>query len=323
MPFYQNPFFQEFKGNLVLGDRQCNITYTCPLHAQRSCTEIISVALNNVYNLAAGQNDADGNPLKNLTINFAIDPTLTQFATIVVDISSKALTPENPPVPCPTVATALHMVNGLNANTQFASYFTAILRTKGKSSGTGDAYIMITSKLPAERIKFYVSNIGAETILKFNARAGVAELPSYFSRHTVAERFDFSDSVALLIELDPASGVDADVIDNAVDVRGQSKGFDHNVVQEDWELLNGRSGLFMFQKICLDAGGNIAQIIEYQAGAKVGDLARKICYYRASTTLGANPIQITEIPYVLTADDLIDPICTQCSSSSSSSSSSR
>jgi len=301
MPFYQNPFFQEFKGTLVLGDRQANITYTCPGHSQRGHTEVISVFLNDVYDLTV--NDSDGNPCDTLTIWFALDPDLRQFAEITVDISTTAV--------APATTRAGEMVAAMNADGQFSAYFTAVLlHTKGQKP---DSYIKIISKLPVERIKFFVVNTGAETITRFNARAGVAELPLYFSRHTVDSRFAFTDCACLLVELDPAgANVDAAVIDNAVDARGKSKGFDSSVVQADWELLGGKSGLFMFQKMCLDGSGNISQIIEYQAGAKVGDLARKICYYRGGGGLDANPTQITEEPYVLTISDLIEPNCTDC-----------
>jgi len=159
----------------------------------------------------------------------------------------------------------------------------------------------------------------AEEALQFNARAGVAEAPSYFDRHkvvhflTAAEQISFTDNMNQLIPLDPvANTVDADVIDNAVDVKDVSLGLDSSTVQDDWELLEGRSGLFTFQNICLDTNGDIAQIIEYHAGAVVGDTARKICYFRNAAGAGSNPVQITEEPHVLATGDLIEPDCSEC-----------
>lgn len=313
MSFYQNPFFQEYKGNLVLGDRQCNKTFTCPLHSQRGHAEVISVFANSVYDLTVS--DPDTTLLKYLTINFATDPNLRYFSSFTVDTSAAAA--------AATQANVIDIVNGLNANTTFASYFTANLLRTNKSNNLpptnlnaqanalfgSDTYIKIISKLPPDRLKFYISNTGAETILRFNARAGVAELPTYFDRHTVANltNSDFPDCIGLLIALDPSLNVDAAVIDKAVDAKGVSKGFDHNTVQADYELLRGDSGLFMFQKITHDSAGNIAQIIEYPAGAKVGDFARKINYWRNGGALGSNPYQITEEPYTLQTADMLTP----------------
>lgn len=82
-------------------------------------------------------------------------------------------------------------------------------------------------------------------------------------------------------------------------------GFNIANVQTDWQLLRGRSGIFNFQNITVDGSNRITQIIEYPAGAQVGDFARKIQY----TYSGGNtqPSQITEIPYTLTAGDLVTP----------------
>jgi len=303
MPFFQNPFFQDFRGNLVLGDRQLSPSFVCPLHAQRGNTEVISVELTTPVDVTGA--DGDGNNIKDLVINYAIDPNLRDFTAITVDLAAEAIVP--------AAATLLELVAGFNESDAFSAFFEATQQiTTTGANPTGR--ILIRSKLSAERIKFYVSNTGAETVLQFNARAGVAELPTYFARHTVANRYTYNDSVALLIQLDPsnaggASAVDDDVIDNAVNGKGDSLGYDSSTVQEDYELLSGRSGIFMFQNICLDGDGNIAQIIEYHAGAVAGDLARKICYLRDGNT---NPIQITEEPYTLTADDLVTPDCTDC-----------
>ena len=304
MPFFQNPFFQDFRGYLVLGDRQLSPVFTCPLHAQRGHGEIVSIDLTATpYDLTGA--DGDGNDTDELVINYAIDPALRDFTSITVNIAAEALVP--------AAATLVEIVTSLNEDDNFAAFFEASQQfTATGANPTGR--VIIKAKLPAERIKFYVANTGAETILRFNARAGVKELPSYFARHTVANRYTYTDGTALLIELDPSNGggasaVDDDVIDNAVDLNGVSLGYDSSTVQEDYELLDGQSGLFTFQNICLDGNGDIAQIIEYHAGAGVGDLARKICYLRDGDT---NPIQITEEPYVLTADDLVEPDCTDC-----------
>jgi hypothetical protein len=108
--------------------------------------------------------------------------------------------------------------------------------------------------------KTYISNTSAESKLRFNKKAGVAELPSYFSRHTIANIGEYDGSAGMLIELsNPVSGVDVAIVDDA--------GLDSSTVQSDYELLAGRSGLFNFQKITVDGSDRITQIIEYPAGS--------------------------------------------------------
>ena len=150
------------------------------------------------------------------------------------------------------------------------------------------------------------SNGRAESVLLFNKLAGVSEMPTFFERHSIANRFNYADSQNALIVLDDSgSNVDADVIDNAVDNKGVSLGFDHSSARADWQLIKGKSGIFNFQKITVDGSNRITQIIEYSAGSVEGDLARKINYtYSGANT---NPSQITEIPYTLSSGDLVTP----------------
>ena len=157
-------------------------------------------------------------------------------------------------------------------------------------------------------MRFYVVNGGAEEVLKFNGRAGVAELPTWFDRHTIANRIAFTDSMGVLIKLDPSgSNVDAAVIDNAVDKHGNDLGYSSGTVQADWQLLRGSSDNFMFTKNTLDGNTppRITQTIVYPAGAKVGDMAKKTTYAYTATNL--NPDKITQVPYVLTSGDLVTP----------------
>ncbi len=77
-------------------------------------------------------------------------------------------------------------------------------------------------------------------------------------------------------------------------------------IHADWQLFSGRSGIFNFQNITLDTQRRIIQIIEYPAGAVAGYLARKIQYVYSQTG-DTNPVQITEIPWTLTQNDLVVP----------------
>lgn len=284
--FFQNPFASEFIGNWLLGDRQYVLEFRCPRNAGRG-DEIVYVWGLSPYNLAGV--DSDGNSKDVLTVVFALnDPkNWIELPITIVAASLAAVTPEE-------------IVSSLTASPLFNDFFTVSL------DRNPNVKLIIRQKLPVTKLHFYIKSGRAETVLQFNQRVGVAELPNFMERHTIANRFVFVDSLNQLIKLDPAAfNVDADIINNAVDERGNSKGFSVVGIQADWQLLRGRSGLFTFQKITIDGSDRITQIIEYHAGAGVGDTARKIKYVYSGTN--TKPDQITEIPYVLTALDLVTP----------------
>jgi hypothetical protein len=230
-------------------------------------------------------------------VNISVDLTSNTYANLSPSPSASAMRPDQ-------------IVAIINADPTFSSFFTASLQ---KSQSGLNTRIVIRQKQDALRMKFFVLNGQAEEVLGFNARAGIAQLPAYFAKCKVwgGDMTDRTDGTNALVLLDPSNSegslnVDNDIIDNAVDIKGNPLNFDSNTTKADWELLEGRaSGLFTFQKLTVDANDRITQIIEYPAGAIAGDFGRKISYsYTSSNT---NPSQVTEIPYVLTDGDLVTP----------------
>lgn len=284
MSFFQNPFTQDFIAPWLLSDRQYNPDFKCPRNAGRGDEMVVSFG-EAPFNLSG--NDGDGDSKAVLTISFALNDT-KNWADLAVTITGASL----------SAITLQEVVTSLQANTVFGDYFTARVRTDNK--------VEIKQNKPVTSMRFFIKNGRAETVLKFNKLAGVSEMPTFFERHTIDNRFTYADSQNALILLDDSgSTVDADVIDNAVDNKGVSLGFDHSTVQADWQLIKGKSGIFNFQKITVDGSNRITQIIEYSAGSVAGDLARKVNYtYSGANT---NPSQITEIPYTLASGDLVTP----------------
>lgn len=284
MSFFQNPFTQDFIAPWLLSDRQYNPDFKCPRNAGRGDEMVVSFG-EAPFNLSG--NDGDGNSKAVLTISFALNDT-KNWADLAVTITGASL----------SAITLQEVVTSLQANAVFGDYFTARVRTDNK--------VEIKQNKPVTSMRFFIKNGRAETVLKFNKLAGVSEMPTFFERHTIDNRFTYADSQNALILLDDSgSNVDADVIDNAVDNKGVSLGFDHSTVQADWQLIKGKSGIFNFQKITVDGSNRITQIIEYSAGSVAGDLARKVNYtYSGANT---NPSQITEIPYTLASGDLVTP----------------
>ena len=299
MSFFQNPFLSEFRGNWVLGDRHHMPTFVVPGNKGRG-DEVVSVWNQNPpYDLSG--NDADGNTKDTLVIRYALRGE-HNWATLSIDVTTTAA--------ADTSVSPQDIATDLNANTTFASFFQAIAVPDrfGNTSGPVMYRLSIKQKKPITDFRFYIVNGRAEEVLRFNARAGVAELPTYFDRHTVDNAIarNFSDGQGAIIELDPAvNNVDAAIIDSAVDAYGRSLNFNSGTVRADWQLLEGRSGLFMFQKISVDGSDRITQIIEYHAGAIAGDLGIKTIYNYTSTN--TKPDEILEIPYTLTSGDLITP----------------
>ena len=281
MTFFQNLFTQDFEGNWLLGDRHHIPKFVCPRNAGRG-DELVMVWKEGPYDLT-GQ-DADGAIDKDLlSITFAMnDPKA--WATIQIDIGAGAASS--------SAVTPAEIVGNLNGNSVFADRFNAYLA----KFDSGSQRVAIKQLKPVTQMKFYIENSGAEEALGFNDRAGVAELPTYFARHSIANRYTFDDSQNHLVALDPSNLVDAAIIDEAVNYAGISLEYDSSSVKEDWQLLEGRSGLFDFTSD--DGSSSPNTKIIYPAGAKAGDLAKKIVSDSTSTFV---------IPYTLTDGDLITP----------------
>jgi hypothetical protein len=284
MSFFQNPFSQDFIGTWLLADRHFIQDFKCPRNAGRGDEMVVSFG-QAPFNLSG--NDSDGHAKNVLNLTFALNDT-KNWATLPITITGGSL----------SAITVYEVISSLQNNTTFAGYFTATLRTDGN--------IQISQKKPVTSMKFYVNNGQAETVLLFNKMAGVAELPTYFARHSIDNRFNYPDGQNALVLLNVGLNVDSAVIDNAVDNKGNSLGYSHSTVHYDWQLLGGKSGLFTFTSYIYDAQGRTSQTYEYSAGAGVGDLAIKTVYTYA-TVDATSPSQMTQVPYTLTSNDLIVP----------------
>lgn len=345
MSFFQNLFDQEFQGYWYFTDRKYSLDFKIGPNKNRS--DLMLAWNEGPYNLASPNNI--------LTINFAFDKSFKAYAALAIDVSGAT----------PSATEAAEVADELNADTTFKEFFEASIEN-AKHGGTrlgGPWRVVIKSKRPKADFRAYISNTGAETKLKFNKYGGVADLPSYFDRHTIANRFAFDDSQGNLIRLSHAitaisvanptqitsvnhglttgdtiyivnsnstptvdgqrtvTVVNADNFTVPVNVttagtRGEwlsatekgvvdDAGLDYSAMLEDWEHLKGRSGYFMFRKETIDGSDRVTELIEYQAGAKVGDLARKIIF----TYTGANKNfdKKFEMPHILASGDLVTP----------------
>jgi hypothetical protein len=271
--FFQNPMGQEFKDSWPI-DQQT--TWYMPANR------------NNIAQMISGNTEPYDFSVNNtFTISFAYDPALTGYNTININVAGAT--------PGATMATEVAAL--LNANPLFSDNFAASVSNYAKGGATPPYKVMIAPTKQRIAFRCYITNAGAEQALRFNYMASVKEMPSYFVRDTIANRFTYVDSKALLVQLDPSNPVDQAVITAA--------GLNYSVVLTDWQLLNGRSNTHTFDKMTYDGSGRIISIIEYYAGAGVGDMARKTQYtYTGAST---SPDQVTIIPYTLTSGDLVTP----------------
>jgi hypothetical protein len=273
MAFFQNLFDQEYQGYLLLADRKLSPTFKVPSNKNLQSNQV-----------AWNPGPDDFSSSSSLEFNFAWDPEFKNWSSVSIDVGG--VDPSN--------TSAQEVVSKLNSEPIFSSLFIAkVVKVEGSDS-------VGVTKNPAKKqtVKMYFGNYGAQTQLGFNKRAGVAELPEYFARHTIQNRSRYEDSVGMLIRLDETDPLDQAIIEEAGLVPGE--------MQADWQLLRGRgAGLFTFQKLTVDGSDRITQIIEYPAGAVSGDFAKKINYTYTSTN--TNPSSITEIPYILTDADLLTP----------------
>jgi hypothetical protein len=349
MAYFQNRFASDFKGNWILADRTYGPVFQ--IGPNQNTDEYQLAYASEPYNFSAGGI---------LTLNYAWDVDFKAYSALAIDVTGVN--------PAATLAT--EVVTILNANATFAENWVAkavnLPQVAPPDFSTPPYTVMITSNPTRKKkqIRIYISNDGAETQMHFNGKAPIAELPFYFDRHTILNRFNYPDSIGTLTKLtslitsisvasptvvtsynhglttgativaygtnsvaningpQTVTVIDANTftVPVIVTVAGDMGWFlttVHNnlmlyaginpaYMQYDWQLLKGRgSGLFMFQKMTVDASNRITQIIEYPAGAVPGDFAKKIQYTYSGTN--TSPSQITEIPYVLQSVDLVTP----------------
>jgi len=339
MSYFQNVFDAEFQGNLLLSDRQFNMTFKVKGNSPNS-SQLFQSWNPAPYNVSTNNS---------LTLNYSFDAG-NSWTTLTINVSTGAANA--------SAATAYEVVNALNANATFQALFTASVQGDPKGENT---YVAIKSTRPREKFKVYVSNGSAEIPLRFNKRAGVAELPTYFARHTIANKSLFPDSVGMLQQLDLTTTRDQQIVQEAsltysvgvtnssatatvtntnpfavgdsvvvfngtttlsttissitantsltlaANWTGSTGAAQLADVHADYQLLRGRSGLFQFQKLTYDVNHRVISAIEYSAGALVGDLAKKTTYHYATNDTNNDPDIIAEVPYTLTSSDLVTP----------------
>lgn len=273
MPFFQNVFDFEFRPSLIGADRDYQTGWKIKGNTNRSD-----------YMISGGSGNFNFGANNVLTINYAYDPDFKNYAALPITITAATI----------TNATATEVVNSLNGNSIFSTLFVASA-VPSSNSPNSPSKILIKANRSRGNFRAYISNGSAETVLKFNKNAPVAELPTLFEKYSIDNRFAYPEyGPDRLILLDTSNPVDQAVITSA--------GFDYTSPKADWQLLAGSSDGFWFYKRTY-ISGVISSEIKYPAGSDIGFAAKKTYYaYNGSDLIG-----IMETPYVLASGDLITP----------------
>jgi hypothetical protein len=334
MSFYLNPFHDYF-GYYTVGDSSSyKLTFKVP--ANKNMGEFFICWNSGPYDLSTNNV---------LTLNYAFDPAYKNWSTFSVNIAGAI----------PSATTAHEIVSTLNSNSNFADWYTASIYNTNQ--------IGIKQKRPASSFRTYFSNSSAELSLKFNKKIGVGDIPSYFDKDTIENRFATDTANNTLIRLGKVitantaanptvctcnshglSNGDTIYIANSnstptlngarvVTVTGLNTftipvnvttsgtfaefftqkeydilsdlGVDYSSLLTDYDHLKGRCESFTFIINTLDGSGRITKQITYATGATAGMLGKKTLYTYSGVL--TTPITITEVPYVLSASDILHP----------------
>tara|TARA_Y100000034_G_scaffold38278_1_gene47007 strand:+ start:26322 stop:27191 length:870 start_codon:yes stop_codon:yes gene_type:complete len=283
MPFYMNPFNQEYKGMFPQVDHHAFpkplITYTIPNNKN-----------NSVAMIAWKVEPYDFSSLPDLTINYAVDANHQFFAALTIDVSGATA----------AATTAAEVATALNANAIFTTLFKAKAQNIQETPLTASTQsVLITSKKPNDAIKAYISNSSAESKLRFNLNAGIAEIPTYFSKDNITN-YHLANSAGQLIELDGTdTAIDRPIIRDFLN----NQAWTNADLLEDWQMLEGRGGRFKFTINTINGDGQITDSIQWGAGAIAGDMAVRIIRVWGGAT-DTSPDEEYEVPHVLTSTDV-------------------
>ena len=296
--FFQNVFNKDFHGTIYgVGETESPVNWTVGANIGRSTNSVVHWAGPGV---AGGRYNLTGKTT--LTVKFARQSHPNVFFTIAVDVTATASAASS---------VSIHeIVTDLNADSTFSTLMTASVidgpsevtdATHGFAGGGGTAkQIDITGKVPGE---FYILNAGAEEVLKFNKKAPIKELLTFFKRFAwdvdgtpaAAGGVATTASVLPLIWLDIADA-------NAQAALTTAGVADPWTRQDDYQLLKGNVPEYRFVKNTWSGADHTVQIT-YNAGAGVGDPAIKTTMVYASNKM----TESTTVPHILVAGDLVTP----------------
>ena len=295
--FFQNVFNKDFHGTIYgVGETESPVNWTIGANIGRSTNSVVHWAGPGV---AGGRYDLSGKTT--LTIKFARPAAPNAFFSIAVDITATAAAAGS--------VSINEIVTDLNADSMFSTLMTASVvdgpnevkdATYGFALGGGVAkQIDITGKVPGE---FYVLNASAEEVLKFNKKAPIKELLTFFKLFSWDVDGTPAAAGGVATKMDSLPLIWLDTADANAQVAITTAGLVYGDKQDDYQLLKGHVPEYQFIKNTYSGADHLTQII-YNAGAKPGDPAIKTTMVYVSNKM----TESTTVPHVLVAADLVTP----------------
>jgi hypothetical protein len=292
--FFQNVFNKDFHGTVYgVGETESPRNWEIGANQGRSTNSVVHWAGPGV---AGGRYNLSGKTT--LTVKFARPASPNAFFSIAVDVTATASA---------ATSVSIHeIVTDLNASSVFSTLMTASVidgsnevkdATHGFAGGDGVAkQIDITAKVPGE---FYVLNSSAEEVLKFNKKAPIKELITFFKRHS----WDVDGTAVEPAATGSRPLIWLDISDANAQVPLTTAGIVSPWTrQDDYQLLKGAVPEYQFVKNTYSGADHTVQVI-YNAGAVVGDPAIKTTMVYVSNKM----TESTTVPHVLESGDLVTP----------------
>jgi hypothetical protein len=292
--FFQNVFNKDFHGTIYgVGETESPRNWTMGANIGRSTNSVVHWAGPGV---TGGRYNLTGKTT--LTVKFARQSHPNAFFAIAVDVTATASAAGS--------VSIREIVTDLNADSMFSTLMTASVidgpnevkdATHGFADGGGVAkQIDITGKVPGE---FYVLNSSAEEVLKFNKKAPIKELLTFFKRHS----WDVDGTAVEPAATGPRPLIWLDISDANAQVPLTTAGIVSPWTrQDDYQLLKGSVPEYQFIKNTYSGADHTVQV-SYNAGAVAGDAAIKTTMVYVSNKM----TESTTVPHILETGDLVTP----------------
>lgn len=182
MTFFQN-LFADYEGTWGAGDE-----HGYSLNALKTSYKIPGNQNSPEKYIAWNEGPYDLSDDGNLTINFSLFPDFNSYYSIVVDVTGDTA----------SATKSFEVRDLLNDDSLFSEWFEAVMVPN--RTPLDAQRVAIVPKKPVTKLHFWISNTGAENVLRFNKKAGVKDVPSPLEKDTIENRL-LENSLGQLIRL--------------------------------------------------------------------------------------------------------------------------
>lgn len=336
--FYENLGVTEVQQTLPLGDDlSSNLTFKIPPNTGRGKDFVISHGPDGPYDLSVL--DLEGTTAATLVISYYLtNSNLQNNSTVFFDISTEVTDPYNATID--EIIESLNNNNSfsglfiatkkVNSNGSPKQQIVITKKHQGiedfivyplgaesmlmfnRYSGIAqvpDYFPYDSYVLPLQTI--FTNSVANPTVITFNEFANNNDgCSKYFIRSNCSPSVDGERVITVIDDTSfsiPVNVTTAGTLGYFCTLEQKKRieraGFSVDNTKLDWEHLQGRTSSFLVYNNTVDGDDRITSSIIYNNGSAAGTICKKITksYVGANTT----PNQVVEIPYVLTANDIL------------------